>query len=692
MPTARVTVDGRTVTLDARPDRVDLRDRPYQPPLRSLPPQYPDPAFIAKHLTNYEHAGLILDQRSEGACTGFGLAAVVNYLRWKGIVDGQESSKELKLVRVSERMLYHFARFYDEWQGEDYEGSSCRGAVKGWHRHGVCTVANWPYLDGAGKPGRPCAGWEDEARRCTVGAYYRIDKDSIVDMQAAIADVGAIYVSADVHDGWFTPNAAAGKDGIALIAAPPKGQTGGHAFALVGYTRQGFIVQNSWGPDWGTRGFAILSYADWVQRGADAWVAVLGAFIEPQQTTESYLAGTRLVSAKPLTTFVYTNDDVKPWTERMAYEHSVVMGNNGIALNRLEEMPNALTALRHVAVERPAKTLQNAALRDGRKKLVIYAHGGLNDEAASLARIRMLAPYFKANDVYPIFFTWKTGVKDALADILADQARKLLPAGAVVDLDRIKDVVTEKTDRALEVICQHLVVRGVWSQMKQNAQAARTEPRSTLGLFVDHLAELERQVERLEIHLVGHSAGAILLGHLLEAMRQKGGPSVATCTLFAPACTVDFALRYYVPAADKGILSPARTTIAVLTDTCERQDSVGPYRKSLLYLVSRALEDDHKTPILGLQKVWGTADDIAEFGGDDDEALALRQRASAFQRQFKPQRVLPFGDAEAPSSDGQGKVRWAHGAFDNDVGMITDVIQTIRGEALRYPVENLRGF
>ena len=31
-------------------------------------------------------------------------------------------------------MLYEMARRYDEWPGENYEGSSARGAMKGWVR------------------------------------------------------------------------------------------------------------------------------------------------------------------------------------------------------------------------------------------------------------------------------------------------------------------------------------------------------------------------------------------------------------------------------------------------------------------------------------------------------------------------------------------------------------------------------
>jgi hypothetical protein len=80
MPAKVIKTAKRTVTLDARPDRPDIRDRFYAPPLRSLPPQYPPPKWLKSHLPKYVKANLVLNQGAEGACTGFGLAAVINYL------------------------------------------------------------------------------------------------------------------------------------------------------------------------------------------------------------------------------------------------------------------------------------------------------------------------------------------------------------------------------------------------------------------------------------------------------------------------------------------------------------------------------------------------------------------------------------------------------------------------------------
>ena len=57
-------------TLDAFPDRIDIRDWTYQPTLSGLPDT----------LVNCSRVPVILDQGSEGACTGFALSAVINYL------------------------------------------------------------------------------------------------------------------------------------------------------------------------------------------------------------------------------------------------------------------------------------------------------------------------------------------------------------------------------------------------------------------------------------------------------------------------------------------------------------------------------------------------------------------------------------------------------------------------------------
>lgn len=240
--------------FDARPDSADFRDRLYTPGLGEVPPLRP----LADYL---RHRIPVLDQGSEGACTGFGLATVANYLLRTRSIQPEKSGS------VSPRMMYEMAKRYDPWPGHDYEGSSCRGAMKGWQKHGVCRESLWKHT-GRGKQTLSRERSRDAATR-PLGAYYRVNTRDLTAMHAALAEVGVLYVSSDVHSGWDD----VGADGV--IRSRTK-ILGGHAYALVGYDEVGFWLQNSWGPEWGNKGFGRLSYDDWLRDGADAWVARLG--------------------------------------------------------------------------------------------------------------------------------------------------------------------------------------------------------------------------------------------------------------------------------------------------------------------------------------------------------------------------------------------------------------------------------
>jgi len=76
----------------------------------------------------------ILDQRDSSACTGFALASVVFHLQ-------RQAKRDKSEWDVSPFMLYSMARRYDESPGDPSAdtGSSIRGAIKGWFKHGACS-------------------------------------------------------------------------------------------------------------------------------------------------------------------------------------------------------------------------------------------------------------------------------------------------------------------------------------------------------------------------------------------------------------------------------------------------------------------------------------------------------------------------------------------------------------------------
>ena len=158
-------------TYDARPDTVDFRDRMYEPTLVEVPSRVPLAGYLKFRVP-------VLNQGREGACTGFGLATVAHYLLIRRRVVPDRTP-------VSPRMLYDMARRYDEWEGESYDGSSARGAMKGWYKHGVCGEKVWPYRPGVQTgPGLTAERTEDAARR-PLGAYLRVNHRDLVAMHAS---------------------------------------------------------------------------------------------------------------------------------------------------------------------------------------------------------------------------------------------------------------------------------------------------------------------------------------------------------------------------------------------------------------------------------------------------------------------------------------------------------------------------
>ncbi len=713
--------------FDARPDRLDLRDLPYRAPLRSLLPRYPADAQVQQFIPGYVAERLVLDQGLEGACTGFGLACVANYLFW---VRHVQEGTGTPFLPVSPRMLYELARRYDEWPGTDYEGSSCRGALKGWHKHGVCSNEVWPYqLDKSGKPvfARPSPQWQLDAAQRPLGVYYRVDRESIVDLQAAISDIGAVYVSAWVHDGWDTlaaikrpaPNKHDDLPEIEAIKDP--GSRGGHAFALVGYNERGFVVQNSWGTSWGASGFAVLPYDDWIVNATDAWACALGVPALVRDGADAkrrpiMASSWRVASGTSLTALdrasrqpgnpaddpwpmdhAYLHQDYEPWSTAAAYEHSLVTGNDGelVATDFTRDPLDRAGLARQIVVDAPQ--MWSAAQGGNVLKLAIYAHGGLNDEQSSIQRIRVLGPCFEANDVYPIFLTWKTGAAETIAGMVQDWTARWLGDEAARS-QGILDALGDAKDRAVEAAANRLF-KGLWTEMRENA-AASVAAGHGLDLLLKNLLALQRELaaagKHLELHLVGHSAGSILLGHLLTLASAAlaggdGALKVKTFTLYAAACSCAFANEHYGAAHAKGVLQLSDLWLYVLDDRNEKADglpspALPAYGKSLLYLVSRALDDERKMPLVGMHRAL-----LAEYAADADQwaqgqLAEVKRWQAAWPGAAKDLLRLVDRPQVTVTREG-GQCKSTHGSFDNNIAALTETIERIKGSGVAAPLE-----
>jgi len=173
--------------------------------------------------------------------------------------------------------------------------------------------------------------------------------------------------------------------------------------------------------------------------------------------------------------------------------------------------------------------------------------------------------------------------------------------------------------------------------------------------FLERLGDLD---PKPTIHLVGHSAGAIAICHLIKSLRSTG-PSLAiqSVSLLAPACRHDL-FRETIGAA---VASKEIENFRMFTmeDELEQSDALidgfpALYPRSLLYLVSGIFENDADTPILGMHRFLTGA---APFHGGDYKEL----------RGFLSQQdrlVLSRTASTAP--DGMRCHAIDHGAFDED--------------------------
>lgn len=611
-------IAGKKRILNARKDTPDIRDRMYEPALIQLQPEIDNSGVTA-----------VLDQGEEGACTGFGLAAVINLLNAK--------IKEPK-SKASPRMLYEMAKKHDEWPGEDYVGSSCRGAIRGWKNMGVCPEEEWPYVED--DPGELTIKRAKAARSCILGAYYRL-RPEINDYHTALNEVGAIYVSADVHSGWFIPRSAK-KNELAMIK-PSSTSEGGHAFAIVGYNSQGFIVQNSWSPKWGSNGIAVWMYEDWLQNINDGWVFRL-AIPTPNifgLTSRSLVA----VDA----------ESGRAAPKRLEIAGHFVHFDDGRFKKRGDYWSTGDDILRTGGL------IKQSASTKKYGHLLIYAHGGLNSPADSARRIAALRDGFKRNGIYPFHIMYDTGLVEEVKDSIVRAFSGKRTEGFFKDL---QDKISEKSDQLIEDFVRKPVTP-LWEEMKKDARLPfelHEGNKISDGLLVIKTFAEALQDTQLKIHLAGHSTGAVLLGHLLHALDVlDSGELIKSCSLMAPACSIDFYKEHYEPRLNGQAAGRSKVRLPVLdiynlSKKLELDDNVVlVYRKSLLYLVSRSLERQIDKPLLGMQRY--------------------------------AEKLIVHPGMSIHCSNGKRGVTSSisHGGFDNDAGTMNTIMARILGKAPAKP-------
>jgi hypothetical protein len=315
------------------------------------------------------------------------------------------------------------------------------------------------------------------------------------------------------------------------------------------------------------------------------------------------------------------------------------------------------------------------------RRIVLYAHGGLNSEKTGLNIAQRQLNWWLTNKIYPITFAWQTGVTETLENQLSDVIRTRTPAGGFgFDL-------LEQVDRMIEKTAKR-TLKWTWDEMKENAALASDPLPDDWRDCPDHklpggslvVARLRQYMDETpdvstEIHLVGHSAGSIFLAGMIKQLKAAD-IKLESLTYLAAAIRTDEWIPNVLPRLRAGDIK--RFTAFGMSPTRELDDVCGAggvaiYRKSLLYLVSRAFErptdrDGTEVPLVGM----------ARFAGASVRGTSYRKAVEGLK-----DGVLIWSPSAKPTdcrSDSS-----SHGGFDDDNPTMTSVLLRILGRKTVEP-------
>ena len=503
--------------VDAQPDIPDNRDYLFQPRLEFLQQE------ILPQDLKWLSTERVRDQGDNPSCTGHAMAALIDHFRARalGLCEHDPAFSE---PWASARMLYNIARFHDEFIGEDYGGSSCRGALKGFFYNGVCSEAEEREIIGEGD-----SGWFmtreilESARLVQLGAYYRV-RPRLADMHAAIQEAGGVLVSASIHTGWNQlfdgtyeiPHERYEKQVIAR-----------HAFILVGYDNAGFWVQNSWGKAWGWRGLARWSYEDWAENVDDAWVFRLSV------TYPDNVLGRRRIQRAYGAQRSASQDGEFGLSPSAAPSRLSMLGHliplRDGKIDELGHYNHNLATLRHtfeIIRDRPSKP---PSQKGHYQHVVMHFLGEYQHDTTVAAKIEPLLQVYKDNNIYPLFFLWEAELAGEINRLVEREISDVVARTGQGVSDRI-DVRDRLIEGRLGAVGGRLAreylrsARRTFSVLQRNSRGTSYTVQDAEGMTLINemfqVLDQRHKQDALSYHIIAHGTGAILAAAFLENLNR----------------------------------------------------------------------------------------------------------------------------------------------------------------------------
>lgn len=203
----------------------------------------------------------IYDQGTTSSCTANAISAAVHYDR------RAQTRKEF----IPSRLFIYYNEREMEGTIESDAGAMIRDGIKSVSKLGAPDEKLWPF-DPKNIFTRPSQEAYDAAHGNLVTSYALVHQ-TVDSISSVLSHRVPVVFGTMLFHVFETPTV--GKTGIVPMPGNWDAPIGGHAMLIVGvnHEEQHFIVRNSWGPEWGDKGYCYFPF-DYIlnpELSADFW-------------------------------------------------------------------------------------------------------------------------------------------------------------------------------------------------------------------------------------------------------------------------------------------------------------------------------------------------------------------------------------------------------------------------------------
>lgn len=235
------------------PDQPDARDFRYSEKVTA-------PIKIPKQADLRPRCSPVFNQGKIGSCTANALAGALEFLELQQLkIDTHSPEPEVfskNFESISRLFIYYNERELEGTVDQD-AGASLRDGIKTLAKIGACREKLWDYSVDHVFTQPPTSAYQEAANH-KILAYLKLE--TLDQIRQCLSEGSPVAFGFRVFESFESLEVA--HTGLMPVPKVGERELGGHAVLAVGYddTAQTLLVRNSWGPEWGEKGYFRMPY------------------------------------------------------------------------------------------------------------------------------------------------------------------------------------------------------------------------------------------------------------------------------------------------------------------------------------------------------------------------------------------------------------------------------------------------